>query len=131
MQRQNVNNLKHYVLLKILILILISVFTASCSNTQSKSDKKEVAKSSVEAEKKTTDIQVVAKNSESLAEVKKKTTNTQTTAKISRFIFGTIKSLNKDTRVMGFDDLELITADQKERMKQIGVTDKDFSNWYL
>lgn len=52
MQRQNVNNLKHSILFKIVILILISVFIASCSNTQLNSDKKAVADSSAEAKKK-------------------------------------------------------------------------------
>lgn len=62
---------------------------------------------------------------------KKKMTNSQQSAKTLHSIFGTIKSLDKNTKVIGFDDLEMITADKKERMKQIGITDKDFSNWYL
>ncbi|WP_027625721.1 hypothetical protein [Clostridium lundense] len=82
---------------------------------------------SQESEKDTsnTDKTNVAKES------KEKTTSPQDVAKTSRSIFGTIKSINKNTKVIGFDDLEMITADKKERMKQIGITDKDFSNWYL
>ncbi len=53
------------------------------------------------------------------------------TGKNSNSTFGTIKSIDKNSRTIGFDDLELITADKTERMKEIGITDKDFSNWYL
>lgn len=53
------------------------------------------------------------------------------TSETSRSIFGAIKSIDKNTRTIGFDDLELITADKKERMNEIGITDKDFSNYYI
>ena len=49
----------------------------------------------------------------------------------SNSIFGTIISIDKNSRTIAFDDLELITADNTERMKEIGITDRDFSNWYL
>ncbi|MCY6958554.1 hypothetical protein [Clostridium brassicae] len=70
-------------------------------------------------------------NSTNKTDVAKKTNKNEDAVENERLIFGTIKSVDKSSGVIGFDDLELITADKKERMKKIGITDKDFSNFYL
>lgn len=105
MKKQNTNNLKYSILSNLLIIILISIVTSSCSNKQVELDKKEAAEKEMN--------QLIA------------------AAKTSSPVFGTIKSIDVKNRIMRFDDLELITADKKERMKEIGITEYDFSNWYL
>ncbi|MDS0527816.1 hypothetical protein NNC19_19165 [Clostridium sp. SHJSY1] len=122
MKKQKVNKLKKVKLINFFTIILITMFTISCSSTKEQVNEKKVSNVDTSTSSKVNEKTVSNTDTSVPSEVKKENLVS---------IFGTIKNIDKGTKIVDFDDLEIVTADQKERMKEIGITDRDFSNWYM